>query len=332
MTTTSPNSTRSFLLWVWSGVLILGGGLFFALSTGMIPAQIPVLAVAAGAVAAISLPFLIRWAITREGWVLLAGWIFIGLGGALIVMYFAPGSAQLVVAAVLTVIALPLIVAYLVDQERWWLLIPAYILIAAGILIVLTALHINMLILVGLAFLCLVVPIWVVGAVNSQARWLLLPATLITAGALIGAVYFALLQPGTVVFYLALNGTLAALGLTAWIINRKLDVGLWLAAAFAAAAIASVWYPSPATWGIAALVLGVYLQVRMMRGRKQTGSSPTVLQAASPVPPTPSASQSHPNPPIPAIPPPSIATPKGPPPGVEFIPLDPFKGRTKEDE
>jgi hypothetical protein len=331
MMTTSPNSARSFLLWVWSGVLILGGGLFFALSTSLIPAQISMLAVAAGAVAAISLPFLIRWAIMHESWALLAGWIFIGLSGALIVMYFAPGSEQLVLVAILAVIALPLIVTYLVDRERWWLLIPAYILIAAGILIVLTALHVNLLILAGLAFLAVIVPLWIVGAVNSQARWLLLPAALITAGALIGAVYFALLQPGTVAFYVALNGTLAALGLTTWIINRKLDVGLWLAAAFAAAAIASVWYPSPATWGIAALVLGVYLQVRMMRGRKQTGSS-TVSQPASSVPPTPSTSQSHPNPPIPATTPPSMPAPKGPPPGVEFIPLDPFKGRKKEDE
>lgn len=331
MMTTSPNSIRSFLLWVWSGVLILGGGLFFALSTGLIPAQLPILAVAAGGVAAISLPFLFRWAATREGWAVLAGWIFIGLGGALAVMYFTPGSEQLVLVAVLTVIAVPLIVAYLVDRERWWLLIPAYILIAAAILIVLTALHINLMILAGLAFLAVVVPLWVVGALNSQARWLLLPAALITAGALIGAVYFALLQPGTVVFYLALNGTLAALGLTAWIVNRKLDVGLWLAGAFAAAAIASIWYPSPATWGIAALVLGVYLQVRMMRGRKQAGSS-TISQTTSSASPTPAASQPVLNPPIPATPPPSVPVSKGPPPGVEFIPLDPFKGRKKEEE
>src|SRR5262245_31004171 len=124
MTSISPNSIRPFLLWVWSGVLILGGGLFFTLSTGLLPIQIPVLAVAAGATAAISLPFLIRWIIIRESWTLLSGWVFLGCGGILLVMYLTPAFEQFVIVTLLAVTALPLIAAYGNNRRRWWLLIP----------------------------------------------------------------------------------------------------------------------------------------------------------------------------------------------------------------
>src|SRR5688572_11239108 len=105
MIQTSPNSIRSFLIWVWGAVLIAGGALYWAISTGILPYSGSWLPVIAGASAVVGLPFAGRYAAKREQWSLITAWVFMALGGIIAVLHFFPRSPQLMVAAALTAIA-----------------------------------------------------------------------------------------------------------------------------------------------------------------------------------------------------------------------------------
>ena len=92
-------------------VLLVSGGMFLALTTGLVPYSGPLMPVLAGAAGVISLPFLGRWLVYQhERWALLSAWIFLALGGALLVLYLSPQHEQLVLAEILGAVALPLLI------------------------------------------------------------------------------------------------------------------------------------------------------------------------------------------------------------------------------
>src|SRR5574341_1372425 len=120
---------RSFLAWVWAGVLVAVGGAVLAGSTGLLPAgpEGSVLLVAAGGMALLSIPFLARWLVHRdERWAIVTAWVFLGLAILLGVVYLQPPAGQVIAIVALGEIAAPFAVAYFTDRRQWWALIVAY--------------------------------------------------------------------------------------------------------------------------------------------------------------------------------------------------------------
>src|SRR5690606_41353756 len=70
-TPTPPPPRRSattFLAWVWAGLLIGGGAALLAANLGLLDALAPLEPLLASAVAILSLPFIARWLVHRDGW------------------------------------------------------------------------------------------------------------------------------------------------------------------------------------------------------------------------------------------------------------------------
>jgi hypothetical protein len=131
-----------------------------------------------------------------------------------------------------------------------------------------------------------------------------------------------------------LNSVLAAAMLGLWLAARRFDWAIWLAVAFGGAAVLSVRFPGPTNWALAALMIGGYLIYQQIKGRQKVVApaavqSQTAASSAPPAPPQSSAAASSAA--VVQGTPLSTPSPKGPPPGVEFIPLDPLKGRKSDD-
>jgi hypothetical protein len=343
---TSPDSIRSFLTWVWAGILIAGGTLFLLISTGLLPYAGPIEPVLAGGIAAISLPFWGRWLARREGWAAITAWVLFALGGLTLVLYLTPGRELLVVVALLGTLTVPLTAAYFMNHQRWWLLILAYVALALGVMLTLYTLGVKREAMAGVLVLSIALPLWVVGATSPRARWALFPAALLSGAAVIVLVFLVLLPPGSAAFFIALNVMMAAVCFGTWFVVRRLDWAMWLAVAFVGAAALSFWFPSMTNWALAALALGGYIVYRQVRGTMPataSGSQASAPAASTPVPPgkvatrpassgsaaTP-ASTPPPSAPAATPPPPPVVT--GPPPGIEFRPLDPFKDRKRDED
>lgn len=332
MSQASPNGIRSFLTWVWGAILILGGGFYLALTTGAIPYEGPLIPVVAGAVALISLPFLARAAIRQEGWALLVAWIFLALGLLLGAMYLLAGYELFILVVLLAEIAVPLLAAYFQHRDRWGLLLAGYAAVSLGLLVSLMALQGSLLSIGGFALLLTAIPFAVIYWVNRQHWWAIIPAGLLGLAAVVVLVFFALLEPGTPLFFIVLNATLAAVFFAVWLMFRQLDLAAWISAGFAGAAVLSYWVPSTTNWAVLALVMGGYIVYRQIRGARSRLSAPAASAPASPPPaaqpttPVPSTTPS-----TPPAPPPSPSV-SGPPPGVEFRPIDPFKSRKPDDQ
>jgi hypothetical protein len=297
--------------------------------------------VLAGAAGAISLPFLGRWLVYRnERWALLSAWTFLALGGALLVLYLSPQHEQLMLVEMLGALALPLLIQGAQRGRGWWVLIPGYLLLLLAVLIGLTALDVTLETLAGAGLIAIAIPLWVLYLVNRKAWVALALAAPLSVLGMATLLFFTVLEPGSQPFYILLNGVLAALFAAIWIGGRsferrvgmrvlRLDWALWLTVGFAGAGILSIWFPSATNWGLLILVMGLYIITRQITGNKPqpaaSVSGPTVVQGkAQPVPPTTPAS----TPSSQATPePPARPVPSGPPPGVEFRPIDPFKDR-----
>lgn len=350
-------NVRSFLAWVWAGVLVAVGGAVLAGSTGLLPAgpEGSVLLVAAGGMALLSIPFLARWLVHRdERWAIVTAWVFLGLAILLGVVYLQPPAGQVIAIVALGEIAAPFAVAYFTDRRQWWALIVAYGLLILGILVALTLLGVTLEILGALALVTIALPFWVVYLTNRAEWWALIPAGIIGTMGVVLLVLFSLTQTVSGSFFIVLNVVLAGVFAALWLTLRRLDWALWLAFGFGVSAILSVWFPSPLNWGIEALVIGTYIAYRQVRsGRRGATVSQAASQSVSPPPPvTPPPAQA----PVPAPPSPAVSAPGMSPqnadaaataraqaqaegqmpverkPLVEFRPLDPFKDRKADEE
>lgn len=338
MSQASGSSIRSFLTWVWGGLLILGGAGYLVLTTSILAYEGPLMPIVAAAVAAISLPFLGRWAVKRENWALLTAWIFLAVGLLLGAMYLLPNQDFFIAALAMLEIAIPFTVAYSMHRQSWGLLIPAYVAGTLAVLITLMALHVSAATLLGFTLLALALPFNVVYWTDKRRWWALIPSALFAVAAIIILVFFSLLTPGSAPFYIVLNTTLAVVFLIAWITARWLDWAPWVAAGFAGSAVLSIWSPSVTNFAVLALALGGYIVYRQIRGAAQpqtqaAATAPgTTAQAAQSNQSAASTPSTPVTPAAPSAPPTQSPSVSGPPPGIEFRPLDPLKLRKPDDD
>jgi hypothetical protein len=169
-----------YINFIWGLVLILGGGLFLASNLGFLEDRSPQLWMAIFASA--SLLFFAGYFLNgvREwGWLFPAS-IFGSL--ALTIELSELGLQGSVVAApILVSVALPFAVAFVLEpRQRWWALIPAWV------MVVLTALILFVERLPGEAIAALILfsialPFLVVYLVDRSRRWALIPAFVLAA-------------------------------------------------------------------------------------------------------------------------------------------------------
>ncbi len=321
---------RAFLIWVWAGLLILGGLGLTALNTGLIHLSSPLFLPAASALALLAVPFVARWLVhRREWWALITAWVFAGMASLLALIALVPVPSQIVGMAALTELAAPFGVAYLANRQRKWALIVAYALLALAALLGLTLFGASPQTFGACGLLAAALPFWAIYLANRANWWAILPAVALSAAGVLLLIALSLLQLSSGALAAILYALLALAAFAVWLTVRRWDWALWLTVAFALAAAAAIWFPVTTGWAIVALVVGLYLAYRQVAalGRRPVPPSPpqappsTTVPSSSPAPPT--------------TPPPSATSPPISPeasPLVGFRPLDPYKKRREGDQ
>jgi hypothetical protein len=335
MSSTSPDGVRSFLAWVWAGLLIFAGLIFLGFNTGLIRYEGPLQPLIAAGVAAVALPFL-GWRIAhpQAWWALLTAWIFLAMALLLVVIGLQLPPHLIAVTAAVEV-AVPFLAMFVGDRRRWWALIPAYVLLAGAALTALTMLHVSPPALAAFALLAAALPFWLAFIVNRSHWWALIPAGVLSLFGVGMLILLSLFQISNNAFFVILNATLALVFGILWIAVRRLDWALWIAIGFAGAAVLSIWLPSGTNWALIALTLGLYIAYRQVR---RPAAAQTTTSVSTAQPPAQPASAAPPPPAAPVVipPPDSESVSESPPPPtrpvVEFRPLDPFKDRRPDDD
>ena len=216
--------------WLWVGVFAIGGLLAFIMYWGdredwrlllttygtwvfaAILALI-LLNVLTGAwiplfiLTAIALPFLAVYYRDRaQWWALIPGYVLIVI--ALIVVFSDLGwiSEAWVATIILFAIAAPFLYIFLRDRRMWWALIPAYVMLAVGLMVgLIDAVVLSDTNVAVYRMLAIALPFFVVFFNNTQNWWALIPAgvmTLIALGILFTTDLFVFIAP----FFLMLAG------------------------------------------------------------------------------------------------------------------------------
>jgi hypothetical protein len=122
-------------------------------------------------------------------------------------------SGEFIATYVLATIALPFLVVFARDQEQWWALIPAYVLLAVGLMIGLTAIGVlTELLIPAYVMFAIAIPFLVVFALNPKEWWPLIP------GGIMAVIGLAFLVAEAAVEYIA-PIVLVIAGL--WILARQ---------------------------------------------------------------------------------------------------------------
>jgi len=114
---------------------------------------------------------------------------------------------------VLAAIALPFLVVFLRDRAQWWALIPAYVLLAVGLMVVLIESGVlGELLIPAYVMFAVAIPFLVVFAVNPKEWWPLIP------GGIMAVIGLAFLVAEAAVEYIA-PAALVVVGI--WILARQ---------------------------------------------------------------------------------------------------------------
>lgn len=319
---------RAFLVWVWAGLLILGGLGLVILNIGLIHLSGPLFLPVAGALILLAIPFAARWlAYRHERWALIIAWVFTGMASLLALIALVPAPSQIVGMVALAEVALPFGVIYLADRRREWALIVAYALLTLAALLGLTLFGASQEMLGACGLLAAALPFWVIYMVNRANWWAILPAAVLSVAGVLLLVVFSLLQLSSGTLAVILYALLALAAFATWLTVRRWDWALWLAIAFALAAAAAIRFPAATGWAIVALTIGMYLVYRQVAALRR--------QASPPHPQIPPSAPTSSAPPTPSTAPPPAAPPPAPPSGsplLGFRPLDPYKERREENE
>jgi len=157
---------------VWGGLLIVFGvvGLLEVYTDLTEWVWVAILAAAGLGVFGVYLTDRSQWGILIPAYVL---WAVAGLI-ALITLNIL--QDEFIATYVLSAIALPFLVAFLRDRKRWGLLIPAYVLLAVGVMVGLIGAGVlNDLLIPSYVMLAIAIPFFVVFARNPGQWWPLIP-------------------------------------------------------------------------------------------------------------------------------------------------------------
>jgi hypothetical protein len=158
---------------VWGGLLILLGVLslletFFNLGVW---AWVTVLAVAGLGIYGIYAQD------RKDKWLLIISYVLLAVAGLVTVTTLNILRDEAIATYVLTAIALPFLVAFLQDRTRWGMLIPAYILLAVGLMVALIGVgFLDDLLIPAYVLIAVSIPFFVVYARDPQQWWPLIPA------------------------------------------------------------------------------------------------------------------------------------------------------------
>jgi hypothetical protein len=168
------NSSKGSL--IWGSLLIIFGGILLAETFVNLTVWIWVAALAVSGLIILGI-FLTD---TSQRWILIPAYVLFAISGLIALIELDILQDEFIATYVLTIIALPFLTVYLRDRKQWWALVPAYILLAVGIMIgliaenILTDLLIPAYVLLSVAF-----PFFVVYIRDTKQWWALIPGGII---------------------------------------------------------------------------------------------------------------------------------------------------------
>ncbi len=123
----------------------------------------------------IAIPFLVSFALgpRRNWWALIPAWVMGILG--LVVLIVERVAGEWIATLVLSALALPFLVVFLVNRARWWALIPAYVLAFTAAIPPLTR-DLAGVYLGGFITIAIGLPFLVVYLISRRSWWALIPA------------------------------------------------------------------------------------------------------------------------------------------------------------
>jgi len=172
-------------------------------------------AIATYVLTAIALPFVVVYARDRERWwALIPAWILLAIALMLALIELNVLRDESVATFVLAAIALPFVVLYARDREKWWALIPAYALLAVGVMVGLIGQGVlDDLLIPAYVMFAVAIPFFVVYLRNRDLWWALVP------GGIMGVIGLAFLLAEGAVQYI---GPIALVVVGIWILLRQL--------------------------------------------------------------------------------------------------------------
>jgi hypothetical protein len=120
-----------------------------------------------------------------EKWMLIISYAMLAVAGLVTLLSLELLPDAYVATYVLFSIALPFFVAFLFDRSRWGLLIPAYVLLAVGLMVPLIELGaLNDLMVTAYVLFAIAIPFFVVYLRNSKNWWALIPGGILAVVAI----------------------------------------------------------------------------------------------------------------------------------------------------
>jgi len=171
--------------WVWSAVLALAGLVVFSV-----------------------------YLTDRSDWgLLIPAYVMWAIAGLIALIELEILRDEAIATYVMAVIALPFLVVFLRDREQWWALIPAYVMVAIGVMIGLIGLGtLNDLLVPAYVMFAIALPFFVVYARDTTNWWALIP------GGIMGLMGLAFLIAETAVEYV---GPVVLILAGVWILVRQ---------------------------------------------------------------------------------------------------------------
>jgi hypothetical protein len=153
---------------VWGGLLILFGVMALVSNLTDLSAWIWVIVLAVAGLAVFGIYLSDR----SEATLLIPAYVLWAVAGLVALTTLNVLRDEFIAAYVLAAIALPFLVVFLRDRAQWWALIPAYVLLAVGLMVGLTASGVlTELLIPAYVMFAVAVPFLVVFALNPKVWW-----------------------------------------------------------------------------------------------------------------------------------------------------------------
>ncbi|MCP5019870.1 MAG: hypothetical protein GY938_31985, partial [Ketobacter sp.] len=116
-----------------------------------------------------------------EWWLLIPTYVMWAVAALVALIQLNILRGEFIAPFVLTAVALPFLFAYLRNREQWGLLIPAYVLLAVGVMVFLIGRGVlNDLMIPAYIMFTIAIPFFIVFGRNSQHWWALIPGGIMT--------------------------------------------------------------------------------------------------------------------------------------------------------